>query len=139
MNRLNRFFEARKEYGPFFLRLVIGWRLIAGSWVYAFYNKPIAEVETYFSELHLPFPLLGAWLSVYAQFICGILFIPGCWTRAAAIVMIINFAVAILAAHLNENIQQSFQAWILLAASLFFLFHGPGKLSIDERKGNRTN
>jgi putative oxidoreductase len=139
MKRLNRFFEAKKEYGPFFLRLVIGWRLIAGTLGYALHNEPIDDVASYFSDLHLPLPQFCAWLAVNAQFICGILFILGWWTLGTAIIMIINFSVAILAAHMNETIQRSFQAWILLAASIFFLFHGAGKISIDENKMQRAN
>jgi hypothetical protein len=28
LNNLNRYFEARKDYGAIFLRVIIGWRLI---------------------------------------------------------------------------------------------------------------
>src|SRR5688500_5408120 len=121
LSKLNYYFENKREYGLLFLRLVIGWRLIAGTWPYAFFAKPISEVEQHFSSLHLPLPLISSYLSVYAQLICGILFIIGLWVRPAAIIMIINFIVAIVAAHLNEPILKSFAAWAMLAAAFTFL------------------
>lgn len=133
MKKLNQFFESRKAYGVIFLRVIVGWRLIAGVWHYATHSKPMSEVETFFSTLNLPAPLLSAYLSVYAQFICAILFIIGLWFRPAAIVMIINFTVAIIAAHLNDGIEKSFAAWAMLAASWLFLFNGAEKISIDNR------
>jgi putative oxidoreductase len=139
MKKLNLFFGSRKDYGAIFIRIVIGWRLIAGSWTYALRYSPIEEVSAYFASLHLPYPSLCGWLSVYAQFICGMLFILGYWTRLAAIVMIINFSVAIIAAHTSEPIKQAFAAWICLASSLFLLFHGAGKLSIDDKMRESTN
>jgi putative oxidoreductase len=133
MKKLNHFFELRKAYGVIFLRLIVGWRLMAGAWNYVFQVKPISEVESFFTKLNLPAPLLSAYLSVYVQFICGLLFILGLWFRPAAIVMIINFTVAIIAAHLNDGIEKSFAAWVILAVSCFFLFNGAGKISIETR------
>lgn len=133
MKKLNQFFESRKGYAVIFLRLVIGWRLIAGVWPYVSQSKPMSEVKDFFTQLHLPAPLLSAYLSVYTQFICGILFIIGLWVRPAAVVLIINFAIAIITAHLNEGIEKSFAAWIILAGSLLFLFNGAGKISLDNR------
>jgi putative oxidoreductase len=133
MKKLNQFFELRKAYGAIFLRLIVGWRLMAGAWNYVFQVKPISEVEVFFTKLNLPAPLLSAYLSVYAQFICAILFIIGLWFRPAAIVMIINFTVAIIAAHLNDGVEKSFAAWVILAASCFFLFNGAGKVSVENR------
>jgi putative oxidoreductase len=130
-NAINRFFEARKDYGPLFIRLVSGWRLIAGTWVYALMSKPIGEVEDFFRSLNIPAPLIFAWLAVYAQFACGILFIIGLWVRPAAIVMIINFSVALIAAHTGDPVKNSFSAWVLLAISLCLLFTGAGKISVD--------
>ncbi|HEV7782301.1 MAG TPA: DoxX family protein [Chitinophagaceae bacterium] len=133
MKKFNRFFETKKEYGAVFLRLVIGWRLIAGVAAYATGTKPISEVSGFFTQLNIPAPSISAWLSVYAQFICGILFIIGLWVRPAALTMIINFSIAIIAAHTGDPVERSFAAWALLATSLFLLFHGAGKLSFDQR------
>ena len=108
MKKLNRFFETKTAYGVLFLRLVIGWRLIAGVWDHAIGSKPIAGVSDFFTQLHLPVPGISAVISVYSQFVCGILFILGWWTRPAAMLMIINFSIAIIAAHTNDPIERSF-------------------------------
>jgi putative oxidoreductase len=134
LKKLNNFFETKKDYGAIFLRVIIGWRLLAGVWPYVSQARSINEVKTFFIQLFIPLPLWSAYISVYVQFICGILVIAGLWIRPAALLMIINFSVAILAGHLNDGIEKSFAAWIILAASFFFLFYGPGKLAMDKRK-----
>ncbi len=139
MNTLNQFFEPRRSYGVIFLRLVIGWRLIAGVWDYVIQIKPMSEVAGFFEQLHLPLPAASAFVSVYAQFVCGVLFILGLWTRPAAILMIINFTVAILAAHLQDGIEQSFAAWAILSASVLFLFNGSGKPAVDNLLNRRRH
>lgn len=133
MEKFNRFFEKRKGYGIIFLRLVAGWRLIAGQWLYVKQAKPMSDVQGFFESVHIPAPMISAYISVYAQFICGILFILGLWVRPAAMVMIFNFIVAIIVANLDKGIEKSFAAWILFASATLLLFTGAGKISIDNR------
>lgn len=133
LKKLNHFFNSRKEYGIIFLRLVVAWRLIAGAWPFVVRRAPVTAVVQYFESLHIPLPFVSAQLSIYAQFICGILYAAGLWMRPAAIIMIINFSVAIPAAHLQDTITDAFPAWALLAASALFLFTGPGKLSVKAK------
>jgi putative oxidoreductase len=91
-----------------------------------------------FLALHgTPFPLLAANVSVYAQFICGILYLIGWLVRPAALVMIINFIAALLIAHIGLSFEQSFDAWMMLMGSVFFLFSGAGKISVDELQNRR--
>jgi putative oxidoreductase len=91
-----------------------------------------------FLENHgTPFPLLAAHLSVYAQFICGILYVAGAFIRPAAIIMIINFICALIIAHIGVSFIESFDALMMLFGSLFFLFYGSGKISVDHWLANR--
>ena len=135
---LYRYFEPKKDYGVIFLRLVIGLRLVAGAWVVIKSSEQMAGVEKFFQSLHIPAPGISGYVSVYAQFICGILFIIGLWVRPAALVMIINFIVAIIAAHLKDSLVTAFAPWVILAASFFFLFYGAGKISLDEQFKKRA-
>ena len=133
MRRLSQFLKNKEYYGILLLRLVAAWRLLAGTWSYTVGVKPMREVADFFESLNMPLPLLSAAISVYAQFICGFLFIIGLLVRPAAVVMILNFSIAIIAAHLEDPIVKSFSAWALLAISACLLFTGGDKLSIDNR------
>jgi putative oxidoreductase len=46
--------------------------------------------------------------------------------------MIINFIAALQIAHIGASFQDSFDAIMMLAGSLFFLFYGAGKWSVDQ-------
>jgi putative oxidoreductase len=120
--------NSKSGYGLLFLRLVTAWMLIAGTWPFVVQRKPVEDIVSYFVSLKIPFPALSAYVSIYAQFICGVLLALGLYTRLAAAVMIINFATAIIAAHLNDPITKSFPAWAILAASVVLLLHGKGRL-----------
>lgn len=137
MVKLDSFFESRKDYGIIFLRLAIGWRLIDGSQDNVFSWDRMLEFRDFLDQHGTPFPLFSANISVYAQFLCGILYMIGLWIRPAAIVMIINFIAALIIAHIGLSFEQSFDAYVMLFGSVFFLFYGSGKISVDESLKNR--
>jgi putative oxidoreductase len=137
LQRLDSYFEVRKEYGTIFLRLVIGWRLIEGTQDNVFSWARMIEFRNFLDERNVPASLVAAHISVYAQFICGVLFILGAFTRPAAITMIINFMAALIIAHIGTTFQQSFEALVILASAAFFLFYGAGKISVDNFLNSR--
>jgi putative oxidoreductase len=132
--------EKYKEYGVIFIRLIVGFHLIYGTQDNVFSYARMEEFALFLSARGVPFPLFSAFLSAYAQFICGILFIVGLATRYAAAVMIINFIAALVIAHIGDKYPNMFPALMMLAAACFFLLHGAGKLSVDSmlerREGN---
>jgi putative oxidoreductase len=130
--RLNRYFDAKGDWGAFVLRLLIGWRLIDGSRDNIFSWARMLEFSDFLEQHHVAYPLIAANVSVYAQFICGVLYMIGLWIRPAALVMIINFIVALVVVHFGTTFQQSFEALTMLFGSLFFLFYGAGKISVEE-------
>ncbi|MBT1701991.1 DoxX family protein [Chryseosolibacter indicus] len=130
-HQLNLFFDKRKDYGAIFLRLIIGWRLIDGTQDNILSWHRMIEFKDFLQQHGVSYPLMAAWVSVYAQFICGSLYILGYLTRLAAIIMIINFLVALWLVHIGTTFQQSFDALMMLFGSVFFLYYGAGKLSID--------
>ena len=103
--KLNRYFENKKEYGAFFLRVIIGWRLVDGTQDNVFSWARMLEFRDFLEQFHVPYPLLSAQVSVYAQFICGILYVIGLWIRPAAMIMIINFIVALFIVHIGTTFQ----------------------------------
>jgi putative oxidoreductase len=132
LRNIDRYFESRKDFGALFLRVIIGWRLIDGTQDNVFHWERMLEFRDFLQNHNVPFPLFSANLSVYAQFTCGILYIAGAFVRPAALVMIINFIAALVIAHIGTTFQQSFEALMMLFGSIFFLFNGAGRISVDE-------
>jgi putative oxidoreductase len=133
MNRtLNNYFRTKKNYGAIFIRLIIGFHLIYGVQDNVLHWDRMLEFENFLRAHGFPLPLVSAIVSVYAQLICGILFIVGAFVRTAALIMIVNFCIAITMVHMNDAYPQVFPALMMLSGSIFLLFHGAGKLAIGQ-------
>jgi putative oxidoreductase len=131
LGRCFGWFADRGDWGPVFIRLAIGVRLVEGTADNVFSYARMEEFAHFLAAHGTPFPLFGAFLSAYAQFICGILIVLGLFTRPAGAVVAINFVFAILIAHRETAFVVTWPAIMMLAAGLFFLFHGPGTLAVD--------
>ena len=127
-----------RDYAALFIRLAVGTRLIAGTQDNVFSSARMQEFAQFLAANGTPYPEVGAVVSVYAQFICGTLFILGLWTRPAAVVMIVNFLAALFIAHRQTPFEVTWPALMMLAAALFFLLHGPGRPSVDGWLGDRS-
>lgn len=138
LKEFDRFFESKKEYGVIFLRLVIGWRLIDGTLDNVLSWHRMIEFRDFLEQHGVAYPLFAANISVYAQFICGLLYLFGLYIRVAALVMVVNFLAALYIAHIGTTFEQSFDALMMLFGSVFFLVAGAGKISIDDWRINRN-
>ncbi len=132
VTQLNSYLDKRKEYGFIFLRLIIGWRLIDGTQDNVFSYARMLEFRDFLEHHHVPLPLVAAHVSVYAQFVCGILIILGAYMRLSALIMVVNFIAAILIAHIGLTFEQSFDALMMLFGCAFFFIAGAGKISVDD-------
>ncbi len=126
------FFDKYKGYAAVFIRLIVGFHLVYGTQDNVFSYTRMEEFAGFLGARGVPFPLFSAFASAYAQFICGILFILGAATRAAAALMIINFIAALVIAHIGDTYPNMFPALMMLSAACFLLLHGAGKLSVDD-------
>ncbi len=97
------FLNKYKDFAAIFIRLIVGFHLIYGTQDNVFSYARMEEFAGFLAARGVPAPLFSAFLSAYAQFVCGILFILGAATRYAAIVMIINFVAALVIAHLGDT------------------------------------
>lgn len=131
-SRIENYLDSRKEYAFIFLRLVIGWRLIDGTADNVFSWDRMLEFRSFLETHGVPYPLLAANVSVYAQFVCGIMILTGAFIRPAAAVMVLNFMAALFIAHIGLSFEESFDAFMMLFGSAFFLVAGAGKFSIDD-------
>jgi putative oxidoreductase len=123
--------ERYRDYGALFIRLAVGARLIEGTQDNVFSRERMQEFVGFLAANGTPFPEVGAVVSVYAQFICGALFILGLWTKPAAALMAVNFVAALVIAHRQTPFAVTWPALMMLAAALFFLLHGPGRPAVD--------
>jgi putative oxidoreductase len=78
-------------------------------------------------------------LSVYAQFVCGILFILGLLTRWAGLVTAFNFVVAVWMVHWTQDFPGWWPALILVFLGLLFATQGPGRYALDHWIGRRDD
>ncbi|HEV2764327.1 MAG TPA: DoxX family protein [Pyrinomonadaceae bacterium] len=131
------FFDKYRDYGALFIRLVVGFHLVYGTQDNVFSYARMEEFAEFLGARGVPFPLFAAFLSAYAQFVCGILFVVGAFTRPAALVMVINFVAALFIAHRSDAYPAKFPALMMLSAALFLLLHGAGRPSFDERSRGR--
>ena len=130
---IDRYFDGLKKYADLPIRLLVGIHLIIGSQDNVFSWGRMLEFEEFLASYGMPFPLISAIVSVYAQFIAGLLFLVGWKMRWAAATMIFNFIVAIILVHLNDTYAGTFPALVMLAGSAFLLLNGAGTLSFDKR------
>jgi putative oxidoreductase len=121
-------------YGMFFFRILVSARLIYGTQDNIFSWKQMLEFEHFLAERGVPFPLLGAIISVYVQFICGILFLLGAASRLTGFLLIVNFIAALFIAHRGDTFVGMFQALTMLFAGLLMFLDGPGKFSVDRTR-----
>ncbi|HEX8147570.1 MAG TPA: DoxX family protein [Pyrinomonadaceae bacterium] len=131
------FFERHREKGAFFVRLAVGFILVYGTQDNVFSHERMIEFRDFLAARRVPFPLFSAYLSAYAQFSCGILYVLGLFVRPAAAVMVINFVAALVIAHLDAPLDAARLALCMLFSSLFLLFHGAGALSLDDHLSRR--
>ncbi len=125
-----------RDIGVLVLRLAFGFQLVKVSHEYILYSgTKIPEFTTYLQSLGFPFPVTGAYVSVWTEFIGGLLLILGFQTRWAALLLLINFSVAVGMAHLNigDTYANTFPSLNLWAVSFFLLLNGAGRWSIDGR------
>jgi putative oxidoreductase len=124
----------RSGWGHVVLRVFLGVVLVYGTADNVFSRARMLEFEHF---LHAQgFPLAGfcAPLSVWAQFVCGLLFVLGFFTRAAALVMVVNFAVALAMVHTKTPFNANIAPLAMFFGSIFLLLDGPGRCSVDARR-----
>jgi uncharacterized membrane protein YphA (DoxX/SURF4 family) len=131
MRKINSFFAARSGYANVLLRIVAAWRCVLPAWLFISGAKPMDKFVGLLTSLHFPVPTACAYISIYTQFICGLLFLLGLWTRPAALLSTVHFLIIIAAVDIHNNIITSFTAWALLAMSVTLLSAGAEKMSLD--------
>ena len=120
-----------RQYSDLPIRLAVGFHLIYGTVDNIISWDRMLEFRDFLEHFDFPFPLTSAVISVYLQFISGLLFIVGWKVRVVGVVMIANFIIAILMVHLNDAYPTIYPAISMLAGSIFLALNGSGTVSLD--------
>ena len=128
-NDVTAWLDKNKDLGLFLLRLFIGIRLLYGVVDNIADWGRMIEFRNFLEHQGFPFPLVSAVISVYAQFLSGLMFIVGFKIRLAAALMIINFLAALGMVHLHDSFEDMTPALAMLFCSILFLFYGAGKFA----------
>jgi len=122
--------DRHRDTGVFLLRLFVGFRLLAGVVDNIFSWPRMLEFRDFLQVFGFPVPLVCAILSVYAQAIAALLIIAGLYFRYAALLMIINFTVALIMVHWGQKLEEITTPLLLLFIFILFLFQGAGSLTL---------
>lgn len=128
---INVWFDQRKDWGIFILRLFIGLRLIYGVLDNVFSWEHMQKFRDFLQQFGFPMPMVCAIVSVYAQLFSGIMILIGWKIRIAASLMIFNFLVAIIMVHWGQSFEQMTPPLAILFSEFLFLFYGAGRISIE--------
>ncbi|MDQ3205969.1 MAG: DoxX family protein [Pseudomonadota bacterium] len=113
------------------LRVLTGAFLIYGTLDNVFSGERMQEFIVFLTLHGFPWPRLMAPLSVYAQFLGGVLLVFGLLTRWAGVVVAINFAVAVVMVHWEQDFRSWWPAIVLVFLGLHFAARGGGRLALD--------
>jgi len=85
-----------------------------------------------------PFHIGHKWsliLVLFSEIFCGLLLVLGLFTRFAALVLVIQMAVAAFLFHKGQNLEHHESALVYLSAFFAVLLVGPGRFSVDGMMG----
>jgi putative oxidoreductase len=127
------------DFALLLMRLFVGLFLIWGVWDNITETARMKEFVEFLRQHGFPSPRLLAPVSVYLQFVVGIAFILGLFTRWAGLFCVIHFAVAIAMVDRAGGMRGIFPSGCLIAIGLYLATHGAGRLSLDASlKANET-
>ena len=127
----SNFFQRFAGAGHVVLRLFIGAVLVYGTQDNVFSHARMLEFRDFLMKQGFSYPLASAYLSAYAQFICGCLILVGAAVRPAALIMIVNFIVALLMVHTKTPFTVNIAPMAMLVGAIFLLFEGAGPFSVE--------
>jgi len=125
--------DRRRELAPLILRLFFAFVLIYGTQDNVFSHARMIEFRDFLAKNGFPLPMASAYLSAYAQFLCGTLLLVGFLTRIAAAVMVINFIIALIGVHVGLPFNANIAPLAMLVMGVFFVLYGAPRYSLDAR------
>ncbi len=125
--KLARFEDA----GLFALRAVTGALLIYKSHDNVFSAERMDEFVKFLTQFNFVWPEFMAPFAVWWQFIAGIGFILGLFTRPLGLIIMIQFIIACWMVHWSQDFAGWWPALILVFLGFYFAVRGSGRYGID--------
>ncbi|MGP5248262.1 DoxX family protein [Corynebacterium variabile] len=125
---------ALKDTALFLLRLALGVIFIAHGWDKAF-GTGIDATADQWGNLHIPQPILSAWVVSVVEMLGGAMLVLGLLTPAAAGVLALDMVAAFYFVHLDNGLFVSDGGWelvlVLCVACVTLVVFGSGRASLD--------
>ncbi len=124
------------DFARLLLRVYLGGFLIWGVWDNIVSAERMTEFAGFLTAINCPMPAIAAPVSVWAQFVVGLLLIPGLLTRWAGLLLAVNFLVAVGLISQSTGIfpdvaRELFGPMMCVLAGLLLATHGAGRWSLD--------
>ena len=128
------------DFGLLLLRIATGVFLIYQSHDNVFSAVRMDEFVKFLTQFGFAAPELMAPLSVYFQFLAGIGFVLGLFTRWLGLITCFQFIVAVWMVHSPDPFNTWWPALVLVFLGLYFSVRGSGRYGLDtmfERSSRR--
>ncbi len=126
------FLRAGDDFAFLMLRLLTGAFLIHGVWDNIESTTRMHEFAGFLRANGFAYPQIMAPLSVWAQFLVGVAFLLGAFTRWAGLICAFNFVIACVMVHWHQDLRGWWPAAVLVAIGGLMATHGAGRFSLDE-------
>jgi len=127
------------DLGLLLLRLVTGAFLIWQSHDNIVSAARMDEFVRFLTQFSFPAPAIMAPICVWAQFLCGIAFVLGLFTRWAGLVTMFVFIVAVWMVHWPQDFPGWWPALILVFLGILFATQGAGRYALDSLFARRID
>ncbi|MBY0434628.1 MAG: DoxX family protein [Cyclobacteriaceae bacterium] len=102
-----------------------------------FDSTKIQEYGKWMGDIHLPFPLLMAYLGKGSEFVGGILLMFGFLTRIGALMIVVTMTIICFRVGEGRFLMEDQHPFMFALISLLFVFSGGGPFSLDAKVFNR--
>ena len=127
LNSAQRF----SDFTLLLMRLFVGLFLILNVWDNITNGARMREFASFLATHGFPSPEILAPVSVYLQFLIGLGFVFGLFTRWAGIFCVLHFVIAIVMVDRFQGMRGTFPSGCLVFIGLFLATYGAGLFSVD--------
>jgi putative oxidoreductase len=130
---MSNWLNSLQPWGALILRLALGLSMTVHGYEKLVPQRELHHFAHYVATLGLPYWL--GYVSVFAEFVGGILLIVGLFTRLAAALVAINMLVALFTVGIHQGFGIYNYIIALAAIAIALVFYGGGALALDRKIG----